>query len=515
MSGSGWSLVGQSGSMPLQTYFRKVEETPMWEDPEALNQNRRQVLKQTGTQAPFFASDEKRDNNGTMNYLNLHYSGSKVPDDPYLKDGQFLDWEFAYRDNRAANINEPNMQDHVKQQWARRDLVLKYPDADFGIPEHGVAPAQAVQNVQAAYMAAGKYLNIFEDSLVGFHNGAGMRGPAEVTGGKVLTQTRFDQEFGDPLGFDLQTRRSYVTKISNETPIGWRSTTDHDFKISKYRENPSVVLKLDPRAMRGSVVKTHEDSVRVDDHLIPVSTAGLIVDLTRRKQDMIASGQMPYFEESVEAMTKKQKIATDISGIQRSVAETQPETAHSRLDMLGTPKTGQKPGRIDNSLAIASPVFVEQVLSQVRKTPGPKQDTHQTKNRDKTIIGVVEPLVVGTGENKKLNPKNDVAKILRSTYTTTTTDEKKIISFKGIKPQRPVMYGKAAFDHPWSTIYDKQSGNKKIKREIGHVDKNTTSNDGQDFGLDRVQTKLVGPLGSKYTNHHLMTDHARSEMADI
>lgn len=513
MSGSGWSLNGQSGTMPLQAYFRKIEETPMWEDPEELHDTRRQILKETGTEAPFWASDEKRDDNGTMNFLNLHYSGATVPDDPYLADGQFLDHEFAYRDNRAANINEPDMQEGVKQQWARRDLVLRYPDADFGVPEHGVAPAQAVQNVQASYMAAKKYLTIFEDSKVGFHNGSGF-GPVDIGGGKKLTQTRFDQEFGDPLGFDLPTRRSYVTKISNETPIGWRSTTDHEFKISKYGENQSKVLKLDPQAMRGEVTKTHEDSVRIDDQLIPLSTAGLIIDLTRRKQDMIASGQMPYFEESMETTAKRQQIAADLRKSRDKAVSTQSETPHHKLDMLAKPNRQAKQHRIDHSLAITAPVFVEQILSQVRKTPG-KSDNHQSKSRDKVVTAVVEPLVIGTGSNKKLNPKSNVAKVLRSTYTTTTTDEKKIVSFKGLKPQRPVMYGKSAFDHPWSTVYDKESKNKKIKRDMTTMSTESTHADGQDFGRDLAQSKLVGPLGSKFTRHHLQTDHAVTDVADI
>lgn len=508
-------MVGQTGEVPFELYLRKQEMTCVPSPPVLLQDFQRQVLKETGTQAPLWASDEPRTDYQSAAVLSLRHDGARDPTDPWVGDNKFLDFEFAYRDSRPVGAG-PDFRAHVEQQKARGKYIMFGNDSDLGIPESGISGPKMYRNIRNAQERTKRQWLIFEDSKTGFHTGGGLHTMMTGNGGEALNKVHQDQPSAwDPLGFELPNRRSLVTKLSNEEHIGWRSSVDHEFKVAKYGYNQALEVKNDSLATREKQIQDHEKMVRVEDMLIPQATASMIVDLARVRSTIIGTGYGANYSESLESIEQKKKIVEkQLRDTQNQATGTATISAHQKIDGIMQNVQTAKPGIIKRDTTVVHPKAVEMMIGQTRKTPGAESLSKDA--RDKMVVSIRKSEIESLhGQNKNLGHKKEQMGLMFQSVAQGRVAEHRIFSYKGLKPVASSSNGKSGFDQANQNITVKEINNRRLEGTKKAMTKNSTANDGQNFGREHAVAKLVGPMGNKFTRESQATDHVSGELMDI
>ena len=334
----GLKASGAYGTMPEDTYLRKIATTDMFEDPNQYENYARSCLKDRRPDKPFLASDESRSTeagygNHSSEFLNLRYTGARHDHgDPYLPDGTFLDWEFAAKDCRNT-AGDPNMSAHRKQQMARSAFIKRYNDEDYSVPSNGIAPRDMVKNIKAGMNIFRNQYQNFEESLGNFHNGGvgktGRKKDSDMvhvtTDGTVLDITELTQA----------NRADGLTRLSNDPSIAYRhSTPDHRFKTAKYsmvRENQDL-SKQDWSNTRRSARLDHANFAIIDGTMVNKELAALIMDIQgiREAQHMASTGA--EYGKSEQSVNKQMKSRADeLAKLLRAAQTSQTQSAHQQL----------------------------------------------------------------------------------------------------------------------------------------------------------------------------------------
>lgn len=523
VQGTGNSIVGQYGSMPIDMLMRKQEVTCGYEDPDLVNNHMRELMKDFRPDKPFLASDEARggvDDRGTdrggyqsTQSINLR-SGARTLDDPYLPDGTFLDHQFMEKDPRGVALG-PDMRKHVDQQYARASFIKHYDDSDNSVPESGWNPWKAQMQIRNAQNRTKDYFKIFDTAKDGRGNGGMAPGYAVSN----IQKIQEGQVIKDPNQAPNVNRIDITNNLSNDTSIGWRRTTDHRFNVAKYgKTNTSKSFTSeDWYKNRSNVDIDHDIYVSWQDSNMLKSTALLMMDLSRRKETNQFTGLNGVnFGTSEKTVNKKHKLTpSDMSGMQaRPTKETRTEDAHTDLNGEQAPSSGSKLMLHDVKnieKTHINPTIVEKMSNiNKRTTKKSKDDLRKSIHQSAEDMGVYR-----TYNNKKTVQISDPSILWKSISAYKKGESKTVKNYKAAVRQieeggKKLERVDKNIDFKDSIIGNQRRGKLLIEKS---QDVNTALID-NDYGSEVVRSHLVGPMGSKYMNKFMDTDTDQNDIND-
>jgi hypothetical protein len=513
-----YSNVGQYGGIDESLYLKKMETTCNFEDPEMLYNYNRANLKDIRPDAPILESDQPRYNNYSADRLNLRHVGRRTEAEPWLPDGTFLDFDFLNKDPRGHAL-EPDMREHVKQQQARTKFIKHGIDVDHSVPSGGgINPTRMVMNMKATLPCVKQRLKIFDDSLSQYNRG-GMSHTMMTDAEECVQKT--DDKSPDMRDEICDTRMNKQNDLSNDTQIGWRTTTDNTFKVAKYgqiRRGPSCTTQ-DAYKNRGNVYTTHDTVSSYFNQNTAAKTAAKMIDIIKKREMAMENGKDMEFDESGNNQAgRKQKITpSDLKPTQIESFTSQPVTAHTELNPTGTTSHFKgnmlKPKLDSNKMkkSIVDPLIVDIMVGINRKmTPREIKDLReaiqqsaeeatmliQQANTKQTNKEITNKLLWDSQANHEKGKSYKIANYskLGSNICINKPKNHRAYDFEPYKLQQKI-YGQRRGNIQNPSLYN---------MDVIEYDQNAP--------LDVVGTKLIGGFGSKYTQPYIdKGDMSRNE----
>ena len=277
----------QSGSysMPIDMYLKKMEMTcignqSVEDDMETLNNYNRQQLIDFREPKSQFEEDAPRYDNHSRERLSLRHHGNRSEGvQPWLPDGTFLDQIFL-SDKGTSDL--PNFQDLRSQIELRvRDKAL-YSDEDYSIPTKERSASQHIQVRDQVHEQARKRFQIFDTSKDYLMTSNTTGKP--LMGGSQLKKLIHDQTPGF-MSQEAANRSNWQVDYSNTTPVGWQTTPDTVYKVSRYDA---------PRKMADQTIDSYNNRaggrldtdflVSLEGRNIPRSLALTIMEIMRQRK---------------------------------------------------------------------------------------------------------------------------------------------------------------------------------------------------------------------------------------
>jgi hypothetical protein len=342
------STRGTVGYMPLSYYMEQISKQCEFENPDTIRNVQEQAILDYGPSHPLFESDVPRRRPQNDDRLTLQYTGSRSEKTPYLEDGTFLDHVFLRKDPHGSDP-QAAMRLHRRYQMDRKDTMKKYTDAEPSLPESGKSQSMVMRSVKGTYDFIKDRLKIFDTSLTSNKSGAGK---LYAKNKSKLCDTVSDERkrpLYDSLCAENQRK---VTKISNETHIGWRSTVDHRFKIAQYsRLRKSMSSnKVNHFKNRGNSKLTH-DIKRNQTAKVGKSLVLKMSDFIKQKDSNMKSSDVEFksSETGIQKKRKSKLSKSELISLFEGTQSSQDDAAHTLLKGLGNQHVGGKQGKVDYS----------------------------------------------------------------------------------------------------------------------------------------------------------------------
>ncbi len=356
--------VGFYGDIPI--HYDRDEITDPFEfqegEMEAVREHAKGELINVGAELPIFEYENKREVTAARQVLALRNNGRFSYSEPDLPE-VFLDHIFTTPDPRS-NMPDPDMQKYAKQEWARGGYYNFRTDADYSIPEIGIAPKQMVE-IQSSMQRVKDSKKIFSTSLENFHTGGvgqykkfGVHDYVAEDGRRVSLQ-------------DLEQRpyRNATINMSNDTSIGWRRGVDHEFKVSAYGA-PAKLMSYADQNWKENRLGSKTDNVFTDvaGQLVTKSSAIMILDLMEmknRKMKSSADADFAFDESKVNAIMRTQMLIDhDMTSLFGKSYTTHSASPHSLLPNEIDNPVFAKPTNIRlNNGAVVNPLIAESLLA--------------------------------------------------------------------------------------------------------------------------------------------------------
>ena len=516
MSSSGGtanSLVGKSGDMPYEMYLKKEEVTCIYNDPYAIENFQRNLLKDRSPDKPFFAYEEAR--GGVDKYgnarggfqstqaLNLRHTGFRTPTKPYLKDGTFLDHQFLVKDPRGVALG-PDMMKHRDQQENRGKFIKFTYDGDNTVKESGWNPYKAQMQIRNAQTRTKDQLKIFKTGKQAFVSG----GMTPYTKGNTIEMHSEDRK--KIHGFIDNVNKNNTVFLSNETPIGWRRTTDHEFKIAKYgRDN--VGKPFNSSNWYDNRIKSYLDNDMMVSHEgqnVLKSIALTMIDLSRRRNTHQFTGLNGIeFKKSLNTDNNKRKLKTDeIHKILRKVKETKTDSAHTKLN--GELKNNSKKMISDNNILgktnIKTTIVEKMSMASRAVVKHIKDDLRDEIEESATDNGIYK-----TSNNKQRQLTVDSDAMWNSKANYVKGEVKEVNNYASVKHTDPNYQKNIKHSNSFSKSKEL---NQRDRKETFKTNDIYTSRIDNETGLELEKTHLIGPLGKKYMVKHTRNDIDHNEL---
>ena len=227
------------GDMGFEMFPAKYEQTAIYEDPDQLNEDRRETLKDfTPDNSRVFAYEEPRRVTYSRDMLNLRDGGARTTTDPWANEG--WDNSFHDKDPRGWSTEQPwkEYRRHLEAQLRMTDFK---DDGDYSTTSGHVHPNTLYRTIRGAQDWVKSRLKIFETSLTNNHNG-GVGVFANVS--NVFKSEYEDQShmmdgsmnttFEDPENRGRATMRLSNMVHGGSKALRVNTTTDHKVLVAAY-----------------------------------------------------------------------------------------------------------------------------------------------------------------------------------------------------------------------------------------------------------------------------------------
>jgi hypothetical protein len=507
----GHTIVGSGSLMPVSAYLKKMETTCMYEDPEMMNNYYRSALKDLRPDKPFFESDMPRRRTYSEDRINLRLGGARSLMKPDLPDGTFLDHEFLNPDPRG-HTNMPNMRKFAEQNKIRLSRTKFSSDADNSIPGEGRHPATLIKDKDKLFNETKYRLKIFDESMDGRTNG--LAPVSKNTSVKKCLQNTTERK---PMMREAMcyNNAGYVHNLSNSVPIGWRRTTDHRFKISKYgqhRPGPNENHKSTYKN-RANAKISHDVLLSWKDKNVPKQLLVKMIDSLREKQRRIESGGTLMFSRSKDNKTRQQKLSpNDLLKIKQNEEETQSTNPNILLKgEIQNYKQQQKTTENKMDKTIIDPHIIEFMTQANRKLS--KKEMNDLREQIKQSGEYNEVLV--EQNNNKQNIQEQTNKLLWDSKANYYKGQSKKLANYASKFNSDIEKNRDSIN---PEKYKKQS--QKTQQRRGELVNTLYNFDAVDFdndyGRETSNYHMIGPLGSKFTRNYIETENGTNDdLSDI
>jgi hypothetical protein len=225
--------------MGFEMFPEKYEETKIYEDPDQLNEDRRETLKDfTPDNSRLFAYEEPRRVTYAHDALNLRDGGARTTTDPWAND----EWDNSFHDKdpRGWNTEQP-WQEYRRHLEAQLRMTDFKDDGDYSVTSGHVHPNTLYRTIRGAQDWVKSRLKIFETSLTNNHNG-GVGVYANISNvfkSEYEDQSRMMDGSMNTTFEDPENRGRATMRLSNMVHGGSKalrvnSTTDHKVLVAAY-----------------------------------------------------------------------------------------------------------------------------------------------------------------------------------------------------------------------------------------------------------------------------------------
>jgi hypothetical protein len=511
---------GGYGGIPDSEYMRKIEKTNYYENPNQLEDHIRKTLTDWKPDAPFLESDQIRssDDRGggfqSESRLNLRHGGARTLDDPWLPDGTFLEHigGMTDRDPRGNAIG-PDMREHVKQQYARRDLINFYDDSDYSVPESGINPEQMRDNVRGMQAKFKDRYQNFDTSKDSWHNGG--TGISKRTGGSDVAKYTTDGTIMDMVDATQGNRSDATTLLSNDPKVGFRHTTpDHRVKVAKYghvRTN-QFLHDNDWSNNRMSSFLDHNQMAVIDGTMVNKMLAHLIVDLEGSRQTKQVVAQGIDYNNSHNTIVRSAKLSPqDVYKIMM-IDMSSPDNANTRYDgKIMMRKLGNT--KHDNRNLLEQTNFNHEVAASMIQATRKARDYKDDNLR--SLMDSVEASTKHSGTYRESANRNMLSKTTRNIGregldTRYIENSRETMRYGSIKPSKT-----NRINHMIDiTNFGDTSINSMI-RTANHTDKKSNSVDSNEYDIDQGRLDFGTYDRADRANHHEHMGRDHTSMMDI
>ena len=439
----GHSLSGQYGTIPYDTYFRKIEQHNGYEDPMTVENYMRQQLVDYRPDAPVFESDQPRDPNdrgggfASRERLNLRHTGARSTESPNLPEGVFLDHEFMERDPRGIQ-NLPDLSKAKDHQIARASMIKFSNDADYSIPESGINPTQMVSLIRNSQQQFKDRYSNFEESMDSWHNGGRI---IDKKRNQVAMVTR-DGTIVNLADVDQKVRRDYVALISDKvTGIPRWTEPDHRVKVSKYGMVKSIfdIGANKWNNNRSNSYLDHSIPVEINGQMMNKLLATLIIDLEGQRSTKQEITKGADYGDSLMNQVKESKTHINPEDIYKLMmigmkSNSHAASAHEAM----TSDTNNKKLKLDSDNRFIMQQtklnhHIAETIAQSNKKLGPKESKDM---RDSVRKSAADDGIYAQSSTKKTIDKVG-NRLERSSKDTRHIEEEKIVqSYAGLKPSK-------------------------------------------------------------------------------
>lgn len=230
-----------TGDMGWEMFPEKLESTPMYEDPDQIYNNRRDILKDRSPEnSNLFAHEETRRNNYSRSRINLRDGGKfGSTADPWQNEE--FDTQFHDKDPRGWSTEQP-WKEYRRVLTAQLNQTDFKDDGDYSVTGGGIHPNTLYKQIRGAQDWVKARLKIFSTAKTAKHTGGTgvyanisnvFKSDYEDTS-VMVDGTGMAQTFEDPV-----IRQRATTRLSNWVHGGSKAlrvntTSDHRVKVASY-----------------------------------------------------------------------------------------------------------------------------------------------------------------------------------------------------------------------------------------------------------------------------------------
>ena len=396
------SLTGSGSYMPIDAYLKKNEMTCVDYNPEELTNYMRQTIIDYREPPSRFEQDQQRYDTHSREKLHLRHTGDRSGGVmPWLPDGTFLDQVFL---SDAGNSTLPDFQNLRNQIDLRVRDIPVYTDEDYSVPTKEVSASQLISNKDMLYNRAKKEMLIFDTSKdyiqIPGTNGHPLLGSHQLK--KLI-----NEQTPSFLSEEASSNRNWQVELSNNTPVGWQTTPDSMFKVSKY-DTPRKMGDLTADQYNnkiGGVLDT-DFLVSFEGKNIPRSVAQTIIEIMRQRKRvenfMRTSGT--DFDKSHEQRTRKLKqIDASLKELMRRYSNHSSDM-HS-LNLEQTNMSGKKYISKPDIYKKEKSIVVLQLLDLIKKSTSNRKlgKLESDDLRNEIVQTATSDAIYNTASNKKLS----------------------------------------------------------------------------------------------------------------
>lgn len=228
-----------SGDMGFEMFPEKYEQTVMYEDPDQLNEDQRETLKDfTPDSSRMFAYEEPRRTTYARDALNLRDGGARTTTDPWSNDD--FDISFHDKDPRGWSTEQPWKEYRRALETQLRMTDFK-DDGDYSTTGGHIHPNTLYKSIRGAQDWVKARLKIFSTELTNQHpGGVGVYAnisnvfKSEYEDQSIMMDGSMNQTFEDPENRSRATMRLSNMVHGGSKSLRVNSTTDHKVLVAAY-----------------------------------------------------------------------------------------------------------------------------------------------------------------------------------------------------------------------------------------------------------------------------------------
>lgn len=467
---------GAYGGIPEDMLMRKMEITPMYENPTQVEDNLRMLLSDFKPDKAYFASDVARVadefniGHGSRERLSLRHSGARIEDEPYLPDGTYLGaiGHLDARDPRGSAV-DPDYRKGVEQQYARAGLIKHYNDSDMSVVESGITPTTMVANQALGRNIFKNQYQNFEESMGGWHNGGTAQTRREFGD---LPKYTMDGTIVDLVDASQGNRSDAVARLSADPTVAPRqSTPDHRFKISKYGHVKTSQFAKD-NDWSNNRLSTYSDEKKValiNGQMVNKAVAMLIYspEGLRNTRQEVNKGVDFHFSRDTQ-QTRKKKLKPEELYRLMMIDRTSPDNPNSKFFNRMMARKANQTNRDLEKMMRASRMNHE--ISESMQQAVKKLRTREVKDlRDEVYETASKVELYQEGFNTRRKTKSEDIK-RRSMGVHEVKDSKAVANYGAVKPRQGndvmKMDGKESFGARSTQTKQRSKSNKHTNRSV-------------------------------------------------
>ena len=436
------STISGSYYMPIDQYLRKNEMTCMGnqsveDDMENLNNYNRQLLIDFREPKSQFEEDQPRYDNHSRERLSLrHHLDRSQGVMPYLEDGTFLDQTFL---SNKGNSDLPDFKELRSQIDLRIRNVPLYNDDDFSVPTKERSASEMVKVRDQLFGQAKQRYQIFDTSLdyLLMSNPTGK----PLSGGSQLKKLIHDQTPGF-MHPESSNRSNWQVDYSNRAAVGWQTTPDNIFKVSRYDS---------PRKMANQNVDSYNNRVggkldtdflvSLEGKNIPRSLALTIMEIMRQRKRVSQYAKTTgtqYGQSTEEANRKIKQLDSQMTELMRRYSDQSAATpANQMINSERNNVSGIRYIQKNDPNKIYKSLVGLQLVDMIKQATNNRKSGKQNSDdlRDQIIQTATSDAVYNTSSNPLLANTSGSNQLLWNSLTQHKRDEQMaVFNYAGAQP---------------------------------------------------------------------------------